>query len=325
MRRIWQRLQGFLFYPDSDRWLSILRIGLGLQVTLYAFSLRHDWSYLFAAEARGPVRRVLSEAILSSETRLTPRLGWLVTGGSYLGATEEITLKFAWLCLLVASCCLLVGWFCRPAAVLAWFFYLCSVKSGALLSYGVDNFTTIGLFYLMIAPLPDRLSVDWKVWRSIPIDPGRLGFHRRVLQLHLCFIYFFSGCTKCIGSDWWNGASVWRALTRPPFGLLSPELLIRFDYLLPLAGIFVCLLETGYPIFIWIKRTRKPWLAAIVCLHFLIGLTMGLYLFALIMIVLNLAAFAPASVPATKKTLLFRRQRHDIATAERRTVEEGSA
>ena len=324
MPEIYQRVRGFLFYADSDRWLSLLRIGLGLQITLYTLSLRHDWSYLFATNAHGPIRRVLTEAILSSQTRLTPRLGWLVNCGTYLGATEEMTLRFAWACLFITGCCLLVGLFCRSAAVLAWFLYLCSVKSGALLSYGVDNFTTIGLFYLMIAPLPDRLSVDSRIWASISIDPIRFGFHRRVLQLHLCLIYSFSGIAKCVGSDWWNGTSVWRALTRPPFDLLPPEFLVRFDYLLPVIGIFICVLETGYPVCIWIRPVRRVWLAGIVGMHLSIGLTMGLYLFSLIMIVLNLAAFAPNGAAATKKALLFRRRRDDSRSAERRTALEGS-
>ena len=59
-------------------------------------------------------------------------------------------------------------------------------------------------------------------------------------------------------------------------------------------GITICLLETAYPIFIWMKRsTRSIWLAAILAMHAAIGLMMGMYLFAFVMIVLNLAAFAP--------------------------------
>ena len=162
-----------------------------------------------------------------------------------------------------------------------------------LLAYGVDTFTTIGLFYLMIAPLPDRFAVDSILWKPRLRDPERLGFHRRVLQLHLCLIYFFGGISKSIGIDWWNGDSIWRALTRPPFNLIAPELLARSVPLLAALGIAVCLLETGYPIFIWIRRTRVPWLLGVLVMHLSIGLAMGLYLFALIMIVLNLAAFAP--------------------------------
>jgi hypothetical protein len=39
------------------------------------------------------------------------------------------------------------------------------------------------------------------------------------------------------------------------------------------------------------KKTRFVWLVCILGMHIAIGLTMGMYLFALVMIVLNLAAF----------------------------------
>jgi hypothetical protein len=47
------------------------------------------------------------------------------------------------------------------------------------------------------------------------------------------------------------------------------------------------------------KKTRLVWLVGILAMHVAIGLTMGMYLFALIMIILNLAAFGPdlGSVP----------------------------
>ena len=286
-----KRPRTFLFPPDPGHWLSLLRVGLGCQVILYTWSLRRDWSFLFQSDRQGSVVRTLTEAIVSSQTELTPRLGWILAIGERLGGSERAILSVIWFSLIVAGCLLLLGLLCRPAAITAWFFYLCSVKSGGLFAYGVDNFTTIGLFYLMIAPLPDKWSLDWKLKRKRSVDPERLGFYRRVLQLHLCIIYFFAGISKSLGPDWWNGNSIWRSLTRPPFDLIPADQLIRFGYLLPAMGILVCLLETGYPVFIWLKQTRRFWLAGILLMHLLIGLTMGLYLFALIMIVLNLAAF----------------------------------
>jgi hypothetical protein len=43
------------------------------------------------------------------------------------------------------------------------------------------------------------------------------------------------------------------------------------------------------------KKTRVVWVVCILVMHVAIGLTMGLYLFALVMIVLNLAAFGVGS------------------------------
>jgi hypothetical protein len=55
----------------------------------------------------------------------------------------------------------------------------------------------------------------------------------------------------------------------------------------------------SYPIFIWIKKTRRIWLTCILAMHAAIGLLMGLYLFALVMIVMNIAAFGVPSKDAT--------------------------
>ncbi|MEO7724543.1 MAG: HTTM domain-containing protein [Chthoniobacterales bacterium] len=281
----------FFTAKTSDRWISILRIGLGVQIILFAWSMRRDWPMLFQSGENGTFLRAVTEAMLSSQTDFTPRLGWLIQFGEYGGLQETTVLTIVWSALFVLGGLLAAGLFIRPAAILGWFLYLCCVKSSGLFAYGVDNFTTIGLFYLVIAPLPDSWSLDRRRRKSRTPDPQKVAFYRRVLQLHLCLIYFFGGLSKSLGLDWWNGNSVWRALIRPPFDLVPPDLLVRLEYLLPFIGISVCLLETGYPVFIWLRRIRPFWLAGILLMHLSIGLTMGLYLFALIMITLNLAAF----------------------------------
>jgi hypothetical protein len=309
---MWKRLEGFLFPLEWDTWLSVLRIGVGAQMILYCLSLREDWNSLFAQDGTALINRDLQEAIIGADSPLTPTIGWFVAIGDHLGIGEAGILFIAWICLLFAGCCLLVGLYCRSAAVIAWLLHLSAVTSAGLFSYGVDNFSTIGLFYLMLSPLPDRCSLDSRLWTSSPKDPRLHGFFRRVLQLHLCLIYFFGGIAKCAGIGWWNGASLWRALTRPPFNVVSPDLLISWKPILSFAAITVCLLETAYPVFIWMRRTRFVWLACILAMHIAIGVTMGLYLFALIMIVLNVAAFGPdfsfsgQSVRSLGRTILLR-------------------
>ncbi len=290
------RVGAFLFPRTSDYWLTILRLGMALQVCFYGLGLRHDWQLLYTDRA-GFVTRELAETILNVNSPLTPRLGWMITLGAHLQISEEQVVSVIWVLLLIASCCLAVGLFSRVMAVVVWFFYLSSVKSGGFYTYGVDNFTIIGLFYLMIAPLPDKWSLDALLGWNRTVNPRRLGFHRRVLQLHLCLIYFFSGLSKATGPGWWDGTSIWRALVSPPYNLVPADVVYSFHLFLPAAGIFVVFLETTYPLFIWLPRARGFWLGAIVAVHLGIGLAMGLYLFASIMIVLNLAAFATDLIP----------------------------
>jgi hypothetical protein len=289
-----ERVRRFFFPAESDRWLTWLLVGLGLVIVCYTWPLRSDWNYLFGGSAKGLVGRQLFESLLSTQSLLIPRLGWLVFLCRQMGWSEGFALSLAWSLLFGSGLLLLVGLFARPAAIVAWLLQLSAAKSGGLLSYGADNLITIGLFYLMIAPLPDRWSLDR--WRrpGRERDPYRLGFHRRVLQIHLCLIYFFGGLTKCLGAGWWDGANLWRALTLPPFDVLPTSWVAALGPLLPFLGILVCLMETSYAFLIWPKWSRRTVLGGVCAMHIAIGLMMGMYLFALIMLVLNLAAFGPA-------------------------------
>lgn len=289
---VWQRLLVFLFPSDTGAWLTVFRIGLGLQVTLYALFLRSDWHNLFASSDKGLLARQLGEAISSSESPFIPKLGWLVWVGRGVNITEETVLTISWVLLLSAGALLLLGLFSRTAAIVAWFLHLCVAESGGLLTYGADNFMTTALFYLMLSPLPDRYSLDRWVTQQEPKRRTTFGFWRRVLQVNLCFVYLVGGLGKLLGSGWWDGSNLWRALIRPPFTLIPAHVLIHFKYLLPLLGISILLLELSYPVFIWLKTTRRIWLGCILAMHVGIGVFMGLYLFALIMIVMNVAAFA---------------------------------
>lgn len=292
--RTWpSRLEAFFFPAVSDNWLSILRVGLGVQVVLYCLSLAGDWHALFAFETAGWINRDLAEAIMIANTPFIPRIGWLTILGDRFGVNEATVLTITLWCLVGAGCFLIGGLFCRTSAFIAWLLYLCAAKSGNLFAYGVDNFTIAGLFYLVIAPHPDRYTLDRKIFKSSVKDSHLHGFFRRILQLHLSVIYVSGGISKCLGSGWWNGNSIWRALTRPPFNVLPNHMVVAASAILPALGIAILILETLYPIFIWPARTRLIWLSGIMCMHIGIGITMGLYLFSLIMIVLNLAAFGP--------------------------------
>jgi len=285
----------FLFPPRSSSSLAILRSGLGLSVIFFCLSFSSPWSHAFASSDNSLINRDLAEAIAAYGNPIVPRLGWLVSLGEWLGVSENHVLWACYVSLLLSGGCLVVGFLSRIAAVTAWFLHLAAVTSAGLASYGVDQFMTIGLFYLVVAPLPKTSVFSRQPPNPANEDRQVFGFFQRVLQLHLCFIYFFGGLAKCVGPDWWNGGSLWRALTRPPFDQIALQVLVGWSAIFPVAGIFVCLIELCYPIFIWPRKTRDVWLLLVTGMHCAIGLMMGMYLFGFVMIVLNIAAFAPGS------------------------------
>src|SRR5207248_2278213 len=84
-------------------------------------------------------------------------------------------------------------------------------------SYGVDCFAQIFLFYLVWMPAGAAFSLDRLAGRvsGDPSIAARISI--RVLQLHLCVAYFFSGFEKAMGEQWWNGDAIWRSLMLPQY------------------------------------------------------------------------------------------------------------
>lgn len=282
-----------LFPADTGRWLSFLRIGLGLQVLLSVWFLGADWNLVFGGQHSSLLGRDVGDAMTVVQSPFIPHLAWIISFLSKAGLDENAALALVWWSLLALGGLMLLGLFCRPVSVATWFLQLACAKSGGLLSYGADNLTTIGLFYLMIAPFPDPWSADRILFRRTTSDPRLLGFHRRVLQFHLCLIYLFGGLTKCLGAGWWNGTNIWRSLTIPPFDVLPIHWVASVGFLLSVLGITICLLEVAYPFLIWWQPIRKPMLFAICAMHVAIAIMMGMVLFGAIMIVLNVSAFGP--------------------------------
>lgn len=156
-------------------------------------------------------------------------------------------------------------------------------------SYGFDYFCTIALFYCWVFPSHRYGSWDRKLLNL----PGSkwTGFCLRIMQIHLCLVYFFSGLGKIIGHTWRNGEALWKTVQLPYFeGAINFDALAPYTWLWILGGWSIALIELIYPLFIFHSKTRNFMLGIILALHLGIALVLGLYLFSAIMIALNLAA-----------------------------------
>jgi len=93
--KVRERVREFFLPAESDSWLTWLRVGLGLVIVLYTWPLRSDWSYLFGGSDKGLVSRQLFEVLLSTQSPLIPRLGWLVFLCRQVGGSEGFALSLA--------------------------------------------------------------------------------------------------------------------------------------------------------------------------------------------------------------------------------------
>lgn len=179
---------------------------------------------------------------------------------------------------------LMFGFLARFSSLLALLLQLIIFKSFNELNYGYDQFLTMSLFYCFWFPVGKYISLDSYIFNYkeeiIRFD------YIRVIQIHLCMVYFFAGISKALDPEWWNGMSLWRSISSVynNYFTISP-------YVLLVVGIGTVLLETLYSVFIWIDKTRYIVLVLCMIMHITIAYMLDLYSFSAMLIIWNIAAF----------------------------------
>lgn len=280
------RLSSFVSEPASPRPLAALRIGLAAVLLVQGLALMADLDELFGANALAPLPpHAAPDGV--------PQVVWL---DHALGITNGASVRIVFAAYVVSLVGLLVGWRTRAAAVVALVTHSALCTSGRSSSYGVDLYAQSMLFYCVWMPVGHDLSLDVRAGRvdAGPTRSARLSL--RVVQIHLCIGYLAAGLRKAAGPTWWSGEAIWRAVLRPgtPFDWTW---LAWVPSLALLGGIATLLLEIGYPVFVWPKRTRRPWVIATIGMHTTIAIGMGLWSFSALLIVLTASVFLLSAEP----------------------------
>jgi hypothetical protein len=247
--------------------------------------------------------------------------------------TDPLEIRLLHAAVLLVTLLFTIGFCTRLTSALTWFAYLNYVHRMPAMLFGVDVMTNIVLIYMMIGPSGAALSVDQLIarwwsrnklatvnrWRRLggrsaltateirpaeyraepePLVGANLAI--RLLQVHLCIIYFVSGIAKLTGGSWWSGRAVWGTLANfemAPMQFETYNILLRFishnelvfHIFLLIGTYFTLVFEIGYAFLIWRPRLRRVYLAGALFLHGMIGVIMGLTSFSLIMLVMNMA------------------------------------
>ncbi|WP_437517936.1 hypothetical protein [Sorangium sp. So ce1099] len=290
--RAWAAVERFAFAPASAAPLAVLRIGLASVLLAQAGMVAPALLDLYGRSG------ILQAPLLDALGRPgAVRISWLIDRLAPLGIGEVPIIVAVGAFYVLALVALLAGWHTRMAAAGAWFSHLTLMMTADSTNYGVDQFANIFLFYLMWMPAGAALSLDRRLGRTRggPASMARLAL--RVVQIHLCIVYLVGGLGKALGEQWWNGDAIWRTLNIPEYRQYDFTWLAYYPWLAVGAGWMVLLIEVGYPLMIWPRRTRRLWVAATVALHAGIAVFMGLGVFGAIMAVLTISAFAVRADP----------------------------
>lgn len=241
-------------------WLPLFRVGTGLLLLLSGIALWPDLHLLYGPGSLVDHRLLASDQILP----FFRHIGY-----------GHLTIY------LLLCAALIAGYYSRWAAVGLCLLHHSLYIAQPSFSYGFDFLAASAIFYCIWFPVA-RPRSDW----ATPC--------LRVLQLHLCLIYFFGGVEKLIGPTWRNGEALWKAIHLPDMmGTFRPDVsfLAQYPFAVAVLGWVVIILELGYAALVWPRHTRSLWVWSIIGMHTGIALMMGLYHFSALMILFNLAAF----------------------------------
>jgi hypothetical protein len=272
--------------------LAVLRIGLAVLLLWQVLALAPRLGDLFGS------RGLVSSHVTDTLTPVAaPRLAWASKVSANLGLNEGCALHLVFALHLIAVVGMMVGCYTRLSVCLAWLTNLAFMTSGYMNVYGADEFLNIALFYCLFFPVHGAFAID-QLWTRRPVSADACRLARRVLQLHLVIVYVTSGIDKGMGIQWWNGESIWRALTRTDMGQFNVGWLSRAPWLAMTIGWSTLVLEAGYGIGVCFSKVRRLWVVGIVFMHVGIALALGLVFFASVMILLNICAWL---VPAGER------------------------
>ena len=179
-------------------------------------------------------------------------------------------------------------------------------------NFGLDQINAMLSLYLAIGPCGARLSLDrlWKNYRAgsrslrdterwsvpavAPSSTARLS--TRLIQVHMCVIYFFAGVSKLKGDAWWNGEAVWMAVSNTEYQSRDLTWIAWYPWISDLVTHATIMWEMTYWIFVWRPVWRPIYLLIGVLMHLGIGMFLGMWTFGLVMIFTYISYFPPETL-----------------------------
>lgn len=275
----WNR---FWFAPVDPATLGLIRILTGAML-LYTHLV---WT-LGLNDFFGPDSWVSSSAastVLPGDGKWAWSILWLADSPAKLWTIH--------LAAIAVFLLLTVGLFSRVAAVLAYLFAVSYVNRvpGAL--FGLDQINCLLAMYLMIGPSGAAYSLDrLRLARAsggvrsqaAPSTSANLAI--RLMQVHMCVIYFFAAMGKLRGDSWWAGDAMWRSVANLEYQSWDVTWLAHWPLLSAVVTQVTVYWELFFCVLIWPRLTRPIMLALAVPVHLGIAVCMGMITFGLIMLV----------------------------------------
>jgi hypothetical protein len=294
---LYKRVEDFFFENKGNgEFLAFFRISVGILTLLHFLSTLRDFDRFFSSKSIVPqdIMAIFHPDWLLTFSKITAFFGSI----GVAEATVIIGTKTLFITLCVS---IIIGFYSRMSAFALLLLQISLIKGSSFFIYGVDFFTSMSLFYLILLPSDAYFSLLHAIFRNKAQEIHFMPI-KRMFQIHLSIAYFFSGFDKLLGYNWRNGESIWKAIHLP---YANRDFNFEFSwmadhsYILIILGWSTIIIEMLYPVFVWIPKTQKTWVMLTISMHLGIALVLNLYYFSAIMIIWNLTNFyfESASVP----------------------------
>ncbi|MFO0892599.1 MAG: HTTM domain-containing protein [Isosphaeraceae bacterium] len=312
----------FWFTPADPTLLGLIRILTGLML-LYTHAV---WG-LVLERFFGP-RSWLSPELVRTlqDGEYMYSFWWLVPGSStatwlVYGASMLVLALFT------------VGLWTRVTSVLSLIVVISFAHRASEAMFGLDQINAMLTLYLAIGPSGQALSLDRlralrRSGESRPPAPSvGANLALRLINVHMCIIYLFAGVSKLQGESWWTGEAMWRAFANLEYQTADMTWLAWHPWLINLMTHVCILWEVSFCFLVWRPRLRPLMLLGAVVLHVGIGACLGMWTFALIMLVGCMSFLPPSTVRELTSALAFsgRRSTDGFSVPEHAAILAGSS
>ena len=299
----WNR---FWFMPMDVYTLCVIRILTGVIALYFLITFTPDLIHLFGSGGLLPIEMV-------KDFRDPIRVSYF----DVLSKPVELYAAHAVGIAIVAA--MTLGFYTRVTSVLSLFVVLSYIHRAPMITSQIELVLAMLLFYLCLAPVGTRLSVDhWLARRKADGKPKMLDdlemagrsslaatIVTRLMQIHLVLIYLMMALAKLNDGSpvdfepyyyhaWWSGEAVWWLAAKPSSSLVDlTGLLTDSMYLVNAWTLAIVVFEIAFVLLIWNRIARPLLLWAAVPMWLSLAVITGLPLFCGAMLVANLAFVGP--------------------------------
>jgi hypothetical protein len=208
--------------------------------------------------------------------------------GSYsllnvLSHPKNSSWEWVYICFIIGQLIFLVlGFFDKwpkISAVLVYFFTVNLFLKGSFMFTGGEVLCSILLFYMMFIHLPAKDS-KYSFFQNLMNNT----FYW-IMLIQICMVYLFSFWYKLYDENWLNGEAMMYIARIDHFSSEAMRWMFADNVSLSILATYATLLYQGlFPIAVWIRKIKLPFLLVGVAIHLAISFLMGLFAFGMIMI-----------------------------------------